>query len=147
MQIKKENKNDTGLSSKEDPIGKVTGFFLFRNLMRCYSLDKNASSEERKKIKIYGVVSFVLSVIALTISLACLISSLIGFDLAGFSYGLIIIIYIIGGVIISLLLAIYSFIFAVMQIRLNRKAIGIIGLILSVLSMVASVLLVVFIII
>ena len=58
-----------------------------------------------------------------------------------------IIIYVLGGVLISILLAIYGFIFAVMQTRLNRKAIGIIGIIISILSMVASLLLIVFMIV
>ncbi|MBR4003505.1 MAG: hypothetical protein IKI95_05575, partial [Clostridia bacterium] len=127
--------------------GKVTGFFLFRNLINSYNEDKQANDEERKNIKKYGIASLILSGIGLLISLSCLIFSLINLDLAGFSYGLIMIVYILGGVVISALLAIYGFIFAVMQIRLNRKALGVIGLVLSVLSLIASVLLVVFMII
>ena len=135
------------MGSENDPVGKVTGFFLFRNLINSYNEDKQANDEERKNIKKYGIASLILSGIGLLISLSCLIFSLINLDLAGFSYGLIMIVYILGGVVISALLAIYGFIFAVMQIRLNRKALGVIGLVLSVLSLIASVLLVVFMII
>lgn len=147
MNINKEENVDVGLGSDKDPVGKVTGFFLFRNLISGYSLDKNSSDDERKKIKKYGVASFILSLIAVIISISCLLSTIIGNDFIGFSYALILIIYILGGVVVSLILAIYGFIFAVMQIRLNRKAIGIIGLSLSILSVIASLLLVVFIIV
>ncbi|MBQ9792189.1 MAG: hypothetical protein IJW32_00380 [Clostridia bacterium] len=147
MNINNESNNDVGLGSNKDPIGKVTGFFLFRNLISSYSSDKNSGDDERKKIKKYGVASFILSLIAVIISISCLLSTIIGNDFIGFSYALILIIYILGGVVVSLILAIYGFIFAVMQIRLNRKAIGIIGLSLSILSVIASLLLVVFIII
>lgn len=144
-----DNKNidSSGLGSNNDPVGKVTGFFLFKNLINNYSQDKQADDNERKNIKKYGVASIILSGIGLLISLSCLIFSLINLDIAGFSYGLIMIVYILGGVVISALLAVYGFVFAVMQIRLNRKALGVIGLVLSVLSIVASVLLVVFMII
>ena len=144
------NKNDidsSGLGSNNDPVGKVTGFFLFKNLINSYSQDKQADDNERKNIKKYGVASIILSGIGVLISLSCLIFSLINLDIAGFSYGLIMIVYILGGVVVSALLAVYGFIFAVMQIRLNRKALGVIGLVLSVLSIIASVLLVVFMII
>lgn len=146
MDLKKTD-NSSGMGSSEDPIGKVTGFFLFRNLINSYSSDKNSNDDERKKIKKYGVVSLILSLIAFIISLSCLISNFLGMDILGFSFVLMIVIYVLGGVIISLLLAVYGFVFAVMQVRLNRKAIGVIGIIFSVLSMVASVLLVVFMIV
>lgn len=147
MNINNQNKTDVGLGSNKDPVGKVTGFFLFKNLISGYSEDKNANDDERKKIKKYGIASFILSLIAVVISISCLLSTIIGNDFIGFSYALMLIIYILGGVVVSLLLAVYAFIFAVMQIRLNRKSIGIIGLSLSILSAIASVLLVVFIII
>ncbi len=142
-----ENKNSTGIGSEKDPIGKVTGFFLFRNLLNSYNSDKQSDDDSRKNIKKYGVVALILSIIALLISVSCLFSSVIGLDIIGFSYVLMMVIYILGGVIISILLAIYGFILSVLQIRLNRKAVGIFALILSVLSIVASVLLVIFIII
>lgn len=147
MNINKEENKDVGLNSTKDPVGKVTGFFLFKNLTTNYASDKNLDDNERKKIKKYGVASFMLSLIGVLISISCLLSTTIGNDFVGFSYALILIIYILGGVVISLILAIYAFIFAVMQIRLNRKAIGIIGLSLSILSAIASLLLVVFLII
>ena len=147
MNIRNKSNKDVGLASQRDPIGKISGFFLFKNLINSYSEDKNSSSEERKNIKKYGVVSLVLSIIALTISLSCLISSLLSLEIAGFSFVLITIVYLVGGVLISILTAIYGFIFGLMQIRLNRKAIGVIGLVLSILSMAASVMLIIFIII
>ena len=147
MNINNQHKTDGGLGSNKDPVGKVTGFFLFKNLISGYSEDKNANDDERKKIKKYGIASFILSLIAVVISISCLLSTIIGNDFIGFSYALMLIIYILGVVVVSLLLAVYAFIFAVMQIRLNRKSIGIIGLSLSILSAIASVLLVVFIII
>lgn len=146
MDLKKTD-SSSGLGSNKDPIGKITGFFLFRNLINSYSQDKNLNDNERKNIKKYGVVSLILSIIAFVISLSCLISNFFGLDILGFSFVLMIIIYVLGGVLISILLAIYGFIFAVMQTRLNRKAIGIIGIIISILSMVASLLLIVFMIV
>ena len=141
-----EKTNSTGIGSEKDAVGKVTGFFLFRNLLSNYDSDKQTDDDTRKNIKKYGVVSLILSLIGLLISASSLISSIMGLDVIGFSYVLMMVIYILGGVIISILLAIYGFIFAILQIRLNRKAVGIFGLILSILAMVLSVLLLVFII-
>lgn len=145
--MEESKENSTGIGSEKDTVGKITGFFLFRNLLSSYNSDKQTDDDSRKNIKKYGVVSLILSLIALLISVSSLISSVMGLDIIGFSYVLMMIIYILGGVIISILLAIYGFIFAVLQIRLNRKSVGIFGLILSILSMVASILLIVFIII
>ena len=145
--MEESKENSTGIGSEKDAVGKITGFFLFRNLLSSYNSDKQTDDDSRKNIKKYGVVSLILSLIALLISVSSLISSVMGLDIIGFSYVLMMIIYILGGVIISILLAIYGFIFAVLQIRLNRKSVGIFGLILSILSMVASILLIVFIII
>lgn len=133
--------------SNNDAVGKVTGFFLFRNLIAGYNDDKAKPQDERQNIKKYGIVSIILSTIALIISGSCLISTIIDFDLVGFSYVLINIIFIVGGVLLSALLAIYGFVFGVMQIRLNRKGSGVFGLVLSILAMVSSILLVVFMII
>ena len=145
--VDKNNVSSVGLGSQKDPVGKVTGFFLFRNLINSYGQDKQTDDNERKNIKKYGVVSTILSSIGLLVSLSCLIFSMINFDIAGFTYGLIMIVYILGGVVISSLLAVYGFVFAVMQIRLNRKALGVIGLVLSVLSIMSSVLLIIFMIV
>lgn len=135
--------NYTNKMDDKDAIGNVTGFFLFRNLINNYNNDKSKIEEERKNIKKYGRVSCTLSLIALFLSLSCLISSLINLDFVGFSYILLIVIYILGGFIISLILAIYGFVFGVMQVRLNRKSIGIIGLVLSVLSIISSIALII----
>lgn len=135
--------NYTNKMDDKDAIGNVTGFFLFRNLINNYNKDKSKIEEERKNIKKYGRVSCTLSLIALFLSLSCLISSLINLDFVGFSYILLIVIYILGGFIISIILAIYGFVFGVMQVRLNRKSIGIIGLVLSVLSIISSIALII----
>ena len=147
MNIRNNENKDVGLSSQRDVVGKISGFFLFKNLTNAYAEDKNLPDEQRKKIKKYGVFSLILSIIALTISLSCLISSLLSLEIAGFSFVLITIVYLVGGVLVSILMAIYGFIFGVMQIRLNRKAVGVIGLVFSILSMAASIMLIVFIII
>ena len=141
------NENANNEMSNNDAVGKVTGFFLFRNLIAGYNDDKAKPQDQRQNIKKYGVVSVILSAIALIISGSCLISTIIDFDMVGFSYVLINIIFIVGGVILSALLSIYGFVFGVMQVRLNRKGSGLLGLVLSILSMVSAVLLIVFMII
>ena len=144
MRLNENNENET---SSNDAVGKVTGFFLFRNLISGYNDDKAKPQDQRQNIKKYGIVSVILSAIALIISGSCLISTIIDFDMVGFSYVLINVIFIVGGVILSALLSIYGFVFGVMQVRLNRKGSGILGLVLSILAMVSAVLLIVFMII
>lgn len=129
---------------KDDSVGKFTGFFLFRNLIKGYNEAKDSPDEDRMKIKKYGIISIILAIIALIISGSCLVCSITGVEFWGFSYVVMLLIFIVGGVIISALFAIYSFVFAVMQVRLNRRASGIIGIVLSVLAMISSILLVVF---
>ena len=140
------NNSSNNLDS-EDSIGKATGFFLFRKVINSYNNDKTKPDEDRKTIKKYGRISFVLSLIALFLSLSCLISNLVNLEFVGYSYVLMLIIYILAGIIVSFLFAIYGFVFGVMQIRLNRKSIGIIGLVLSILAIITSLSLIVFLII
>ena len=130
-----------------DAVGKITGFFLFRNLIAGYNDDKTKPQDERKTIKKYGVVSIILACLAIIISGSCLISSIMDFNLAGFSYVLINIIFIVGGVLLSGLMSVYAFVFGVMQARLNRKSSGIFGIVLSILAIISAVLLIVFMII
>lgn len=127
---------------REDSVGKVTGFFLFRNIIEDYNNDKTKSEDERKQIRKYGKISLTLSIIALVISASCLISNLTNIDFFGFSYVLMLVIYIFSGILISIFLSIYGFVFGVMQIRLNRKSIGVFGLVLSILSMLSSIFLI-----
>lgn len=141
------NENTNNEISQNDAVGKITGFFLFRNLIAGYNDDKTKPQDERKNIKKYGVVSIILASLAFIISGSCLISTIMDINLAGFSYVLINIIFVVGGVLLSGLLSIYGFVFGVMQIRLNRKSAGIFGLILSILAMASSILLIVFMII
>lgn len=144
--MKLSENSDNGVT-QNDAVGKVTGFFLFRNLIAGYNEDKTKPQDQRKEIKKYGIVSIILASIAFVISVSCLISTVMDFNLAGFSYVLINIIFIVGGFLLSGLLAIYGFVFGVMQIRLNRKGCGVLGLVLSILAMISSVLLIVFMII
>lgn len=118
--------------NQKDSVGKVTGFFLFRGLVNSYNNDKEKDDEARKEIKKYGNISLTLGLISLFVSGCCLISNLSRFDLVGMSYVSMLIIYILCGIVLSLLLALYAFVFGVMQVRLNRKSIGIIGIILSI---------------
>lgn len=138
--------NNESNSSNKDSIGKITGFFLFRNLINGYNNAKEAPDEERKKIKKYGVLSLILSSIAIVISASCLISTFADLQFFGFSYVLMLLVYILGGIIICLILSIYAFVFAVMQVRLNREAVGIFGIIFSVLGALISLALIVFLI-
>ena len=144
MEIDKKYTNNL---DNKDSIGKATGFFLFRNVVSNYNEDKTKPEDERKNIKKYGRVSFILSLIALFLSLSCLVSNLVNLEFVGFSYVLMLIIYILGGFIISLILSTYGFVFAVMQVRLNRKSIGIVGVVLSILAIISCILLIVFLII
>ena len=129
--------------NEKDSVGKITGFFLFRNVINGYNKDKNKPEEERKSIKKYGKLSLTLSAIALVISACCLIANLMEMNVIGISYVVMLVIYIFSGIVISVLLAIYGFVFGVMQCRLNRKSIGIIGIVLSILAMISSILLLV----
>lgn len=142
MDIKKDKHTSSRLN-REDAVGKVTGFFLFRNFIEGYNEDKNKSEEERKHIRKYGKLSLLLSIIALLISACCLFFNLSNVNFFGFSYVLMLVIYVFSGIIISIFLSIYGFVFGVMQIRLNRKSIGVFGLVLSILAMLSSIFLII----
>ena len=133
--------------NNSDPIGKITGFFLFRSLIENYNDNKSLSENKRRKIKKYGIISLILSLIAIIVSVSCLITTLMNIEFQGASVVLIMIVSILGCVIIPLILSAYAFVFAVLQVRLNRKSIGIIGIVASILAMVCCIVLVVFLII
>lgn len=132
---------------EEDNVGKVTGFFLFRNIINGYNDDKNKEEEERKSIKKYGNIALILSIISLALSLCSIILRMSQYDNIGVPYAVMSILYIVGGIVVATLLGIYAFVFSVMQVRLNRKSIGIISIILSILSVISSLSLIVFLII
>lgn len=138
----KSNKLDSN-----DSIGKATGFFLFRNVINDYNSDKENPEDERKNIKKYGKVSIILSAIAIILSLSSLISKFSNIEFAGFSNLLMVIIYIFSGIIISTILSIYGFVFGILQVRLNRKSIGVIGLVASIFAMLFVIGLIVFLLI
>lgn len=142
-----EDKRYSNRLERQDSIGKITGFFLFRNLINKYNEDKCKNEDDRKNIKKYGKISLVISLIALLISAACLISNLTNVELFGFSYVVMLVLYVLSGVIISLILSLYGFVFGVMQIRLNRKSIGVFGLVLSIFAFLCSLALILFLII
>ncbi len=127
----KNNKNEL---NPQDSIGRATGFFLFRNLVNGYNVDKEKQEDERKGIKKYGTTSLILSFISLLLGVCSLICKFSNLELAGFSNLLIVVIYILSGIVVSTILSMYAFVFAVLQTRLNRKSIGIIALIASILS-------------
>lgn len=133
--------------NNKDAIGKITGFFLFRNLIDKYNQNKDLNENDRKKIKKYGIMSVILSGIAIIVSVSCLITILMNLEFQGASLVLIMIVSVLGCVVIPLIMTAYAFVFAVLQVRLNRKSIGIIGLVLSVLSAVSCITLIVFLII
>ncbi len=133
--------------NNSDPIGKITGFFLFRNLIDNYNDNKVSGEDERKRIKKYGIISLILSLAAIVISVSCLITTIINVEFQGVSVVLIMIVSILGGIIIPIVMSLYAFVFAVLQVRLNRKAVGIIGIVTSVLSLVSCIVLTVFLII
>ena len=132
MNIDSSDRNEVSNKMDEkDAIGKVTGFFLFRGIIASYNEDKQRDEENRKNIKKYGKIAMTLGLIALFMSASCLVSNLTRLDLVGMSYVVMLVIYILSGIIVALILALYSFVFSVMQVRLNRKSIGIFGIMLS----------------
>lgn len=145
MSISLKEKNSK--QNNSDPIGKITGFFLFRNLIDNYNDNKVSGEDERKRIKKYGIISLILSLAAIVISVSCLITTIINVEFQGVSVVLIMIVSILGGIIIPIIMSLYAFVFAVLQVRLNRKAVGIIGIVTSVLSLVSCIVLTVFLII
>ena len=123
----------------QDSIGKISGFFLFQNLLNDYTEIK-LSEEERKKSKKFGFRGIIWCVFSILLSLGATFgmrSSVQG--LMGFQHGMMITMYVFAGTVFPLLLGIYGMIFAVMQLRLNRKTIGIIAIIISVLTIINSV--------
>lgn len=133
-----ENKDN---QDNKDAIGKITGFFLFRNLIENYNKNRELSGRERDKIKRYGVISVILSTLSIIVSISCLITTLLNVEFEGVSVILIVIVSVLGGIVIPFILSMYAFVFAVMQVRLNRKSIGIIGIVLSVFSVVSCIVL------
>ena len=139
----KNNNNE----KSNDAIGNVTGFFLFRNLINKYNENKDADEETRKNIKKYGNISIILSIIALIVSSSCLSLNMFNLGLEGFANIMVMIVSILGGILIAIVLALYGFVFGVLQVRLNRKACGVFGLILSIIAIISCILLIVFLII
>ena len=127
-----ENNSPNNNLNQKDSVGKLTGFFLFRGIINSYNEDKQKDEDARKEIKKYGRLSLTLGFISLFVSGSCLVSSISRFDFVAMSYVTMLIIYILCGILLSLLLSIYAFVFAVMQARLNRKSVGIIGIVLSI---------------
>ena len=62
-----------------------------------------------------------------------------GMDLGGMGSVMSMIISIIAGVILPIGLGIYSMVFAIMQVRLNRKAIGVVSIIVATITLLSGV--------
>ena len=133
-----------------DEVGKATGFFLFRNFLNKYR-EIRGDEQQRIQCKRYGNLSMILSIISLVVSVGFIlifgISAFGEFGLSGFGSVLSTILSIVAGIILPLGLGIYSMIFAIMQIRLNHKAIGVIAMIVSVVAVLAALSLVIILII
>ncbi len=133
-----------------DEVGKATGFFLFRNFLNKYREIRD-DEQQRIQCKRYGNLSMILSIISLVVSVGFIlifgINAFGEFGLSGFGSVLSTILSIVAGIIIPLGLGIYSMIFAIMQIRLNHKAIGVIAMIVSVVAVIAALSLIIILII
>lgn len=132
-----------------DNIGKATGFFLFRNLINNYN-EMKQDETKRYECKKYGNIALILSLIGIAVSVGFILIfgiNVYGVEFGGFGSVLTMILSIIAGIVLPLGLGIYSMVFAVMQVRLNRKAIGIVGLITATLCILSSIAMVVLMII
>ena len=128
-----------------DNIGKATGFFLFRNLINNYN-EMKQDETKRYECKKYGKIALILSLIGIAVSIGFILIfgvNVYGVDIGGFGSVLTMILSIIAGIILPLGLGVYGMVFAVMQVRLNRKAIGIVGLIAATICILSSVAMVV----
>ena len=132
-----------------DNIGKATGFFLFRNLINNYN-EMKQDETKRYECKKYGKIALILSLIGIAVSIGFILIfgvNVYGLDIGGFGSILTMILSIIAGIVLPLGLGVYGMVFAVMQVRLNRKAIGIIGLIAATICILSSVAMVVLLIV
>ena len=123
-----------------DNIGKATGFFLFRNLINNYNEIK-ADETKRYECKKYGKISVILSLIAIAVAVGFILIfgvNLYGVELGGFGSVLSIILSVIAGIILPLGLGVYGMVFGIMQVRLNRKAIGVVGVVLSTIAILSG---------
>lgn len=129
-----------------DNIGKATGFFLFRNLINNYNELKNDDTK-RYECKKYGKISIILSFIGLAVAVGVIlifgVRAFGGMDFAGFGSVMSIVITIIAGIVLPIILGIYGMVFAILQIRLNRKAVGVISIILATMTILAGILMIV----
>ena len=124
-----------------DNIGKATGFFLFRNLINNYN-ELKQDETKRYECKKYGKISCTLSLIGIAISLGIILMFGVqvfgATEYGGFGSIISIIISIIAGVVLPFGLGVYGMVFAIMQVRLNRKAIGVVGVIMSTLTILSG---------
>ena len=128
-----------------DNIGKATGFFLFRNLINNYN-ELKQDETKRYECKKYGKIALILSFIGISVSIGFILIfgvNVYGVEIGGFGSVLTMILSIIAGIVLPLLLGIYGMVFSVLQVRLNRKVIGIISIISSTICILSSVAMVV----
>ena len=133
-----------------DEDGKATGFFLFRNFLNKYRQIRE-DEQQRIQCKRYGNLSIILSIISLVVSVGFIlffgVNAFGDFGLRGFGSVLSTILSVVAGIIIPLGLGIYSMIFAIMQIRLNHKAVGVVAMIISVITVLTALSLIVILVI
>ena len=107
-------------------------------------------NDETKKYecKKYGKISIILSVIGLAIAIGIIlvfgVRAFGGMEFGGIGNVMSIIISVIAGVVLPIILGIYGMVFSILQIRLNRKAIGVIAVILSTITILAGIAMIIF---
>ena len=124
-----------------DNIGKATGFFLFRNLINNYNEIKQDETK-RYECKKYGKISLTLSIIGIVVALGFILIfgvNVYGVEFGGFGSAVTMILSVVAGIVLPFGLGVYAMVFAIMQIRLNRKFGGVIGLIASTITILSSI--------
>ena len=124
-----------------DNIGKATGFFLFRNLINNYNEIKQDETK-RYECKKYGKISLTLSIIGIVVALGFILIfgvNVYGVEFGGFGSAVTMILSVVAGIVLPFGLGVYAMVFAIMQIRLNRKSVGVIGLIASTITILSSI--------
>jgi cation transporter-like permease len=130
-----------------DGVDNVTGFFLFRNLINNYNEIKNDESLRQGSNK-HGRWSIILSTLAMVLALSMFlmfgVAAFGPMNWAGFGHFTSMLANIIAGIVVPVVLALYGFVFAVMQVRLNRRPSGVVGIVLSTLTLTLIVVAIIF---
>lgn len=137
-----DEQNNNEDEKRIDNIGKATGFFLFRNLVNGYNEIKDDETK-RYECKKYGKISIILSIIGIAVALGVIlifgVRAFGGMQFAGFGSVMSIVITVIAGIVLPVILGVYGMVFSILQIRLNRKSIGVIAVILSTITILSGI--------